>query len=266
MATLCEELGLPRADGSLGVEIECEGENLREFHNAEWTTHKDGSLRGEFPYRSAEYVMQRPLDYKEAVQAVRNLKRLLANNNAKLEFSFRTSVHVHCNVQELTMEQIGNFIYTYLLFENALVGLCGSHRIGNRFCLRLQDSDVLVDALEAFLKDGFRGVPRLQPDQLRYAALNVASLNKYGSIEIRSMQGTLDEEVLSTWFRLILSIRKFAKSVPDRKAIAKMLNDLGVVEFTKAVFKEDAPFLIQSCNIQNEVLSGYSYSLPILHA
>jgi hypothetical protein len=170
---------------------------------------KDGSLRGGY-----EYVFKAPLPLDKAKEAITALSKNSANN-AELSFSFRTSVHVHVNVLELTRPQLFSFLYLSHLLEGALVKYSGESREGNRFCLRMKDAEWKIDALKSFFSD--RGVKKFSIEDMKYSAINLASLPLFGSIEFRSMRGTLDTEVLFPWLDVLYRIRDFAmhNSVTD---------------------------------------------------
>ena len=142
---LKEYLKAASIDGDFGIEIEVEGENLPTIRSNNWHTEKDGSLRGE----SNEYIITKPIKIDEVREAIEYLNKRL--DKSVLNFSFRTSVHIHMNMLECTHEEILNTVYTYLLIEEPLIKFCGKERKANRFCLRLQDADGIIDTLSMLL-------------------------------------------------------------------------------------------------------------------
>lgn len=181
-----------------GLEIEVEGANLPRLDNGWWQTHEDGSLRGE----SCEYVTNGAVVFEDLPKALKSLNNSLRRKESELHLSFRTSVHVHMNVREMEINKLGSVLYLYYLFEEMLMKYCGRERVGNRFCLRLRDSEEIVNNLvNAFRYDFSRG--SLDPNALKYAALNIAPIQRFGTIEFRSMRGTVDSETLLTWVGLI---------------------------------------------------------------
>ena len=219
MKKLHEAMGVPLKKGLLGVEIECEGANLQIPSEQFWNTEADGSLRGRFPSESAEYVLKGPQSVEFTKKALIHLNEI--QKDAQLKFSFRTSVHVHCNMQDATEDQILNTMYTYFLIENTLLRYCGDVRIGNRFCLRLGDAEELLVYIKHFIIHGFDGLRQIDENRVRYAALNMASLRKYGSLEFRGMRGTMDPEVLFPWIDAIANLKKYAMSKKDIVEIHK---------------------------------------------
>ena len=219
MTKLCELFPFKRKLGDFGIEIECEGKGLANFESDKWNIVDDGSLRGRFPDERAEYVLHSPLLLNDAIKAVNDLRNLQIANNAKMDFSFRTSVHVHLNVQQLTYPQYLNLIYIYLLLEEPLVRYCGDERIGNRFCLRLQDAEGLLDYLFDMFRQGPNCLFAFPEDAVRYAAINIAATRKYGSLEFRAMRGNMEVPYISTWLRSLYNLREFAKRFDNPQAV-----------------------------------------------
>lgn len=210
MSKIYEMLGLnkPAFDGTFGVEIECEGNRLSPVDSAYWRTESDGSLRGAFPNNSCEYVMKKPLRYKAAMLAIKHLLNE-QREDVEFHFSFRTSVHVHVNVQDLEWEEYLAMCYAWMLIEHPMMDYCGEARKANRFCLRVEDCEGVVDVMLRFINEqSFRNI---NPNDVRYAALNMAATDKYGSLEFRGMRGTVDEAVLSNWLMALGSLKEYAR-------------------------------------------------------
>jgi hypothetical protein len=219
--------------GDVGIEIEVEGQDLVPVNNKWWKTEDDGSLRGRFPDEKAEYVLNQPILRKDVRPVLKVLAKAL--ENSKLNFSFRTSVHVHVNCTDLSMTQIYNVIYTYLLLEEPLVSFCGKERKGNRFCLRLQDAEGLLDTLTKMFQLGDRGIDLIRQDAIRYASINIGSLLKYGSLEFRAMRGNLDVDVLKTWTEALMRVRDFGANAKSPKEVYEMYSNLGPEGFFSEV-------------------------------
>lgn len=215
-----------------GVEIEVEGAGLDIPENKVWRQEADGSLRAK--PECCEYVFKEPLSYEDSITAVGWLNAQHKKNGAVLNWSFRCSTHVHLNVQEMELSALLRLVYLYYIFENLLVKWSGEEREGNRFCLRLKDSSEIPFVVEHIFRNSLRGV---NENQVRYSALNLGSLIKYGSVEFRSLSGTTDRERLSKWLNGIISLRDYAVQ-------AKSLNQLfekakgNLNSFGKEVFGE----------------------------
>lgn len=265
MTKLYELLNLNELPGDFGIEIECEGNNLAVPPKAIWNTVDDGSLRGEFPHGRAEWVFAKPLSLDDSIKELHNLRIYQDKYKAELNFSFRTSVHVHMNVQHLTFDQYLNTIYTYILLENALVRYCGDERIGNRFCLRMQDAEGLSEYIEHIFRSGYRGLFNINPDQARYAALNVACTTKYGSLEFRSMRGNLEVPYISTWLKALYNIRKFACKFKNPQQIHDMFVRTHPSEFMEEVLGDVYRFLSYEDEVE-DMRMAFSLSLQLPYA
>ncbi len=261
---LYELLGLDKPiKGDFGVEIEVEGAGLVEVNNKYWNSVHDGSLRGE----SFEYVFKKPLIQKDSDIALGSLRECL--KGSILKFSFRTSVHVHVNVQELEYTQLLNMIYTYLLIEEPLMTFCGKERKGNRFCLRLQDAEGILDTLIPMFRV-MDYIGDIREDEIRYSAINLAALQKFGSLEFRAMQGNLDIKRISTWTKALFNLREFSKSIDNPRGVLEIFNNNKPEAFLKLVLKDVAPAFIypkmdrdmkQSFSLSIDLPSAFSHSI-----
>jgi hypothetical protein len=223
--------------GLFGIEVEVEGDNLPKELPRYWRCIKDGSLRGE----SMEYVLSKPLDKPEAENAIIYLNAAL--QDSQLHMSFRTSVHVHLNIQNIYKSQLNRLLYTSFLVEDLLVEFSGEGRVGNRFCLRVRDAEYQLNFLQLMLKINNQ-LQRIPPDEGKYAAINLCTIRTYGSVEYRSMQGTTDVQTLSRWMSLIEKIYTFACS---SSLSLKEITALAVTspeEFMRLVFGELAEHLM----------------------
>ena len=241
--------------GDFGVEIEVEGTDLVEVNDKYWTSVHDGSLRGE----SFEYVFKTPLIQKDADKALESLKEDL--KDSILKFSFRTSVHIHVNVQELEYKQLLNMIYTYLLIEEPLMTFCGKERKGNRFCLRLQDAEGILDTLIPMFRV-MDYIGDIREDAIRYSAINLAALQKFGSLEFRAMQGNLDVKRISTWTQALFNLREFSKSVENPRDVLEIFNNNKPEAFLKLVLKDVAPAFIYP-KMDRDMKQSFSLSIDL---
>ena len=232
MKKLYELLGTKLNKGDVGIEIEVEGTNLIKSADPRWVTTTDGSLRGE---DSKEYVFKSPLPVAGVHSALASLREELDDSDAEIDFSFRTSVHVHVNCQDLTFNQYLAFIYTYLLIEEPLMTYCGRERKGNRFCLRLQDAEGVLMYVEHMFKKGYRGLREVDTERVRYAAINIAATNKFGSLEFRGMRGNLDVDFIDVWAKTLVAIKEFARKAGTPTAVYEYYSKSFPTEFFKDV-------------------------------
>ena len=261
MKKLFQIIGFQRKKGNFGIEIEVEGENMVPLLNSEyWNVENDGSLRGAFPAGSSEYVLKGPLDINKCELALQELSDHL--RKFKLNFSFRTSVHVHLNVQDLTEKQLLALIYTYYLLEEPLVNYCGKERKGNRFCLRLQDAEGILDFVQELAREGVKSIFGIPQDKLRYAGLNLASIAKYGSLEFRSMKGNIDVNYIMNWLRAIQKLEKFALKIGDAVDVYNHFIDREPVQFLSDVLEEVHELFLYK-NVERDIRRSFSLSIDI---
>ena len=188
--------GVASKGGDVGIEIEVESKNpLPPIENDLWISKKEDSLR----FNGMEYITNRPIKvnpekYGKIEQLISKLEKYEI-----IQDSLRTSVHVHVNVSKLDLLHIYNAMCAYWLFENVLTRFCGEDREGNLFCLRLKDAEALahyvIDGLNSKNGNPFYNLT----DRVRYAGMNTNALNKFGSLEFRTMRGTLRPKLIDEW-------------------------------------------------------------------
>lgn len=221
--------------GLIGLEIEVEGKSLFSTPIKYWGVHNDGSLRDTDGQPGVEYVLKEPLDPPEVKASLTYLENRLIASESQVADSYRTSVHVHINVQDLTLKQLYNFILLYLIFEELLVDWSGPDRAGNLFCLRAKDSDFFIQMLEDVLKTG---TFKSWKEDLRYSACNVNAVIKFGSLEFRSMRGTVDKDLIMCWINMLLTVREQALTYDNPREIVDKFQQFGPLPFFKATFKD----------------------------
>lgn len=257
MKKLMELLALNKQDGTFGIEIEVEGKRLPQINDQYWTTEQDASLRN-----GLEYVLTKPVKLQYVKKLLAYLKKKMDVNEAALDFSFRTSVHVHVNVQDLTYNQILNMIYTYLLIEAPLMDFCGDSRKGNRFCLRLEDAEGMVDCLTEMFESGEQGLRLIPHDRMRYAAINIEALGKYGSIEFRALQGNMDGERITKWCHILNKIKSFAIKYENPSEIFNFYTKEEGEVFFNTVFEEEAKDLFTNETVRS-IQRNFSLTLDL---
>ena len=223
--------GLAHTPGSVGVEVEIEGENLPMVLNrADWLMEHDGSLRGE----AVEYVFNGPVDLRETYRRLAQLDSAFKERGSVIYDTGRAGVHVHVNVQAMTVKEVGCFITLYYIFENILLDFCGDERVGNLFCLRTCDAEGAIPLIvESFNNNKLQG---LGTDDIRYAAMNLNSLPKYGSVEFRAMRSTGDMQLIKKWVRYLLALKKYSLQYEDPRAIVESMSGISPEVMFKEVF------------------------------
>lgn len=263
MKKLYELLGKAPSKGTFGVEIEVEGANLCAPTQG-WRGTRDGSLRGRYPDQSCEYVFDKPETLATSIRMIHQLSEAMKANHSRLDFSFRTSTHVHVNAQHLTYPQFLAFLYTSVLMENVLMNFCGDERINNRFCLRIQDAEFYVENLKELFRSRV-SLARINEDRLRYTAINIGSVPKYGSVEFRGMRGTLDKEVLVPWLKTLSAIRDFAVNQNNPHNVHDLFVKNSPEEFVHMIVGEELFKVLNYPELKNDMRKAFSLSIELTH-
>jgi hypothetical protein len=197
--TIKDYYRFPKHKGDVGMELEVESETPLPDHieGDHWEFKGEGSLRN----IGAEYVTRGPISIGvHKTVALRKLCDTLLDKKYKvIRDCPRTSFHVHHNVLDFTPLQVWTAATAYWLIENALMEYCGESRKGNKFCLRLKDAEGVLNFVYQDLKDKTRPFYTVRTDRVRYAGLNLAAVSKFGSLELRGMDGRIDAKVMDTW-------------------------------------------------------------------
>lgn len=223
-------------DKEVGIEIEVEGIYLPrdlDGRRYNWAFKQEGSLRGD---ECGEYVLRKPIERSKVFEEVEKLGALFKQRDSRIFGSNRTSVHVHINVQDWNIVEVINFVILYLIYEDILVRYCGESREGNLFCLRSKDAEYLYSAL--FNVGTTKNYENLQGNNLRYASINVEALSKFGSLEFRSMRGTVDPSEIEEWVNILLSLKDFAKETERPEEILHEISVQGITAYSNKVFGE----------------------------
>lgn len=260
MPRVSEVLDCRKQNGLFGVEIEVEGANLPTDPIGGWNKVDDGSLRGEFPRTRCENVFRGPVPKDQAKYLITALAK--AHSEANVLMSFRTSVHVHMNVQPLFQCELSTLLYLYVLMEPMLIKFCGDERIGNRFCLRCIDAESVIDNMIHIARRGAEVAHRIGGEQ-RYSAINLAAIAKYGSVEFRGMRGTLDVDTLHKWLDILDALRVYALNIRDPRVVRDTFRQIPFTEFVNNVFGKKLAEVLLYEGAEEDCILQHSISIEI---
>lgn len=222
-----------------GLEVELEGQNVETTKQSIadfWARHKDGSLRvkpGDPKAQAVEYVFNKPMTIEDTEKAVSVLCQYLNGPTVKVFDSYRTSIHVHINCLNDTIRTVVNFITLAIIFDELFVSQNGQTRIGNNFCLRTRDAEGQVnDLIQAITQYGnpFSAVPAHN----RYSSVNMVSLAKFGTIEFRSLECTIDSKRIMHWVQTIQALKTAARKYENPREIIATFSRKGPLGFITA--------------------------------
>ena len=204
---------------NVGIEIEveqCGKEKFSLFSGMHvWIVETDQSLRG---VNAFEFKSVFPITCAEGIIGIENFFRMVdilrEQKKAKFAFSERTSIHVHVDVRDLTETQIKAAVKLYAIFENSFFDLIGRDRKHNIFCIPVCETAVFDD------KHGdWRG------NWDKYCAINLATLDSYGTLEFRGMAGNDNPQLIIAWIMIVTALVEYANQ-HTLEHVEKLIDDL----------------------------------------
>jgi len=254
-----------------GVEIENEAFGLDEprlpaqiramFANGNWKIITDNSLRG----NGYEFVSppKKKKDITDFLQEGYETTKLVKWSNSR-----RTSVHIHTNVADLTVEQLLIFLSVYWIFEPLLFLTTDKVRKDNTFCV--SGSVESRNILEQMLVE--QNLLNNMPDEeeQKYASLNLYPLRRFGTVECRIFHSTFDPNEFNFWLSHLEALYNFSLKKQTLTDVKKLFMDLTPLQFSKTILGEELVKKYQSLckkddvDLDNLVRDGYMFSRPIL--
>lgn len=216
----------------LAIELELEGRGvgLADVATPGWNRKNEASLRGE----AIEFTSNGPKAKAELKENVVNLFSKFAANKVRFNDSIRTSTHVHLNFADKPIKEVICFFSLFTLFEEILQYHSGEDRRGNLFCMSSRDAEGIVGILhDAVAKGDLRA---FAGDRYKYAACNLCTLYKFGTVEIRTMRGASSAEQVNDWVDILNDMYEFSLKMESPADLIKDLSFIGAEALMKKVF------------------------------
>lgn len=235
-----EYFKIPKTPGEIGIEIEMETNKAfrpecvdLETWSIDWD---EGSIKG----NGAEIVLIQPCSRDEVAPIMNNLRSTIKKSGVGVKNSVRAGIHIHINCQDMTVGEILKFMMCYYPLETAFTDFCGENRQGNLFCLRVRDAMGMINQLYNSVQE--KDLYKMRNnDAYKYAALNMQSLFKYGSLEFRAMATTKDFKNVEQWIDIITRIKDYSLKVDSVWDNMTKISGLGPFEWlTEVVGSENA--------------------------
>jgi hypothetical protein len=194
----------------IGVEIELENPKGALIHPAGlevyWAIEQDGSLRD----NGFELVLKDPLFGKDLTKAVDMMETWV--KASRTVANYRTGLHIHMDSRALEFDELRRFFVLYALYEKCLFNFVGDDRNNSNFCAPWYRISDHLDRVFTMFDKGQSNVSmkNMLDGVERYSALNCSALSKYGSVEFRHMQMTMDFDKIRQWINLIMSLHNAA--------------------------------------------------------
>lgn len=244
-----------------GVELELEGRGLHpNLEIPGWSGHHDGSLRGE---SSVEWVFSKPLPFSPSLKKLDVLFKKIEESGAVIRNSYRTSTHVHLNYSDKYAYQVVTSFVVYTLLEDIIARWCGSERSGNLFCLGARDAENIVTTMSdsVFRHNNFAHFN----NDLRYAGFNLCSLNKFGTIEFRTMRGVSGAEEAKQWLKILKEFYDFCiNNTKSPAELLEMVSHEGARGFVGKVFSQEVAQMLLGDLTENEVYASLYEGLRLI--
>lgn len=248
-------LGFANPKLLIGLELEIEQlfaglPTYMQAAGAAWNVVEDGSLR---PQGQAWEFVSKPMPMESSYAELFHLLKKVLPDLTDVNYSDRTSVHVHTNVQDFTQEQLATLCLIYTCLEDVLFlyvnhfnvdkkkipdGMC---RDTNVYCVpwtQCRMNHKLIDSL--IFEPG--EVPRRWQ---KYSALNLIPVQEQGTVEWRHLHGTNDLDKLKGWLNIIGSMMAFSKATAFEDVIAalKQLNNVSTYQqFFTSILGNTIPY------------------------
>lgn len=200
----------------IGIELEVEG--LNEIKNGSltipteitksWNLKQDGSLTES---GGIEFTTCR-LSGNAIKEEVERLTTWL-NEKTNATISKNCGYHLHINCKDITDTQVRQVFLVYNQIMPYLRLMVSPSRRNNEYCSQIYFEDAILDDTN---------VKRYSDSKFttdRYRDLNLCSLQKYGTIEIRLHQGTINAEKILNWVKINLEIYNYATKIDIKRAI-----------------------------------------------
>lgn len=239
----------------MGVELELEGPGvgLQDEPTRGWRRTADGSLRGE----SIEFVLSAPSEYPVCVKAVDYLFGKFGKNAIKFNKSIRTSTHVHLNFSDKPMRQAITFFCLFTLLEEILEHYSGEDRAGNLFCLSSRRTDEIAAILQQCLRDG--NLRNFAGDRYKYAACNLSTLFKFGTVEVRTMRGADTAGQVNKWLSILNDMYIASLRIESPTDLVTSLSHEGAQGFLRTIFSEE-----NAAELEGSVPEGFDFFRSLL--
>ena len=211
-----------------GIEIEVESARIPDdmHRQSNWSYVEDGSLRNS----GLEFVSV-PLSEARLDRAINQFYTWFGEHGYST--SIRTSTHVHANVLEHSMEEVGAVLAAYCIVEPILFQLCGQEREENIYCVPWYRAPDQVAVASAAININYRRVN----NSCKYSALYLEPMYRFGTLEFRHAPVFERGEDLELWISIV---RAIVYGAPTRwenaEAVVLAYEELGCDAFMSTLF------------------------------
>ncbi len=161
-----------------------------------WSSKYDGSVS-----RGAEVIS--PILTAPRLNEAHKVVKALKSDGARVDRA--TGFHVHIGIQSLATpdsnrtpaNNLASLVINWYAAHHAIAALVAPSRLNNRYCKVLGEDKATEQA--SYSSNGNRGAW----DSNRYVSLNLESMDRHGTVEVRLHQGTLNGVKAIAWSQFI---------------------------------------------------------------
>lgn len=167
------------------------GLNIRDYEGYGHSVIDQWKIVGDSSVECGWELVSPPMFLDEARDQIRTATRVLSELGA--EPSAQCGLHVHHEVRDFSLDQIKQLVRDWASVQTVTDTLVDEHRTG--YC---QWCEPYEDATIAQVEQT-RNAHELEYNVSRYHSLNVSCLPRYGTVEVRQHEATLDAEKIIAW-------------------------------------------------------------------
>jgi hypothetical protein len=233
------------------IGVKCVSEHYNHNTRKHWKIVRDGSVRHPRGESYTGELVSPPLAGKKDLDRLR--KDIDAIRMAGAVVNPSCGLHVHVSVKDLTPNQIVAIPYRYGYLEGKINKFMDDSRIDSRWAdtvsknysaSLIQNFEYEMNAYKVSFKRATGGVIN------RYRKVNISSYSRYGTVEFRQHQGTVNSEMVCNWVQFCLYFVEHSfNNVPQTKNLVlpakrdlKLFNEIPeeVSYYKNLVKKKDA--------------------------
>jgi len=200
-----------------------------------WKIVSDGSVRS--VGGGCGELVSPPLRGEAGLNQIELAVTTLLNAGASVNLS--TGLHVHHDMAGLTGSEIAAFVRLWSDRQTEIDSLVSRSRRGNSNTYCQNTSDQELRQIESELTS----YGRIRSSFNRYRKINVMSYPKYGTVEIRQHQGTLDGTKIRHWVLFTQALITAAKTHVEANIRVDLTNMLADLQEHAGLNQETVTFL-----------------------
>lgn len=204
--------------------------------NSLWSSHGDGSLRGE---NARELVFKKPLKGNNIQMALIALQTVVEAFGKKPLMSGRCATHVHLNVLDLSVVEYIMLVVLYTFAESALFSYSGHYRRTNIYCNPIYETGMLQELISSLVHGYMQTSSKPKSSALsgvvtqflnswpKYCSINLGNhKHTKGTAEIRHFPATYSAEKLNTWVDLLMCLVTASKKLSKKYTFTSLVEDM----------------------------------------